>query len=949
MASSFTLNTGSYQGRYLSVTCTQTKDIATNKNTINWTLTSTGGSSNYYATGPTTLTIAGQQVYYIARKSASSKAFPAAKGSVSGSLVVDAAANGSCSVGVSLTTAIYTATTSTVSNTWYLDDIPRAASLLTAPNFAGTDNPTITYSNPAGNAAVVQVAIYDTSGSTSYAGYRSVSATGSSYTFSLTDAERQKLINAVPNGTDNMYVRFYIKTIINGTTVEGSIRYLTRILTVKRAATLTSAPNFTDEDNPIITYNNPGGNTVDDVSAAIYTTDNVSLVAYRSVSLTGSSYTFELTDEERQALIAAIPNGKNSVDIKFYVTTNIDGTPYYSSLTRKLTVINAEPEMTIELNDFYGSIYEITNNPDSMIRGYNAIIFRTTPTLKKGATIINQSVANREQIKYGDTGGVEGMYDFLENVDDNVFVFSLTDSFGQTITKTATLEVIPYIKLTCDLKANNPTADGELAFKISGNYFNDDFGITNVFDGLLEKGMYSGTGVKADASDDLYRSVNPSTIDSNTDYVMTVNGVRQRFYVFFYDTNMSFISYGVTDEEGVFTSPENAVYVNFRCYTEDYVSDYENLNVRIEKGSYPSAINTLAVQWRIKENNGEYGEWIDVVCTPEESSYAVTVNLKGLNYRSTYTIQAKAGDILESSVLSIEKIVKSITVYNWGENNFDINVPLTVDEIVCNDIFTGQLELGSYDSKTGEKLDSTEASPIYQYRSSDPIEVESLTSYVIRIDDTPKKQVVLFYDENNAFLSETRNVQDDGIFVTPENTKYITFRCFASDYSEYFSDFKVEIVKLSPIKTKSINGISLLGSGNIELPIMNVGKIRCGLLENFTLPAASTTKYPMETIYFKSSDGLANISDNNITFDKRVKFIMVEFHNNNRNEFNIYPQMWGVQKPITLTSGTKHATCFFVNESGDYGYFSLPMYCGSAQTFTVSDYWNYVDVTYLYL
>ena len=81
-----TLTSKAYDGRYLEVTCQQIPNVEENTSEIRWTLSVRGGESSYYSTGPTTVTIAGQQVYYCKRKSYSTKVFPAAKGSISGSL-----------------------------------------------------------------------------------------------------------------------------------------------------------------------------------------------------------------------------------------------------------------------------------------------------------------------------------------------------------------------------------------------------------------------------------------------------------------------------------------------------------------------------------------------------------------------------------------------------------------------------------------------------------------------------------------------------------------------------------------------------------------------------------------------------------------------------------------------------------------------------------------------
>ena len=61
----YTSNT--YEGRYLQLTVSETVDVPGNKSTLNWTLSSVGGSSNYYTIDATTVTINGTQVYYKAR------------------------------------------------------------------------------------------------------------------------------------------------------------------------------------------------------------------------------------------------------------------------------------------------------------------------------------------------------------------------------------------------------------------------------------------------------------------------------------------------------------------------------------------------------------------------------------------------------------------------------------------------------------------------------------------------------------------------------------------------------------------------------------------------------------------------------------------------------------------------------------------------------------------
>ena len=133
MAKEFTLTTADYKGRYLKLVCKQTPNVAGNYSDISWTLTAAGGSSNYYSTGPTEVWIAGTKVYDKKRTAWDSKTFPAAKGSVDGTIRVYHKDNdGTCTAVVSLKTAIYVAEVSTVSGSWVLDPIARASEVSAA-------------------------------------------------------------------------------------------------------------------------------------------------------------------------------------------------------------------------------------------------------------------------------------------------------------------------------------------------------------------------------------------------------------------------------------------------------------------------------------------------------------------------------------------------------------------------------------------------------------------------------------------------------------------------------------------------------------------------------------------------------------------------------------------------------------------------------------------------
>ena len=119
----FTLQSNSYQGRYLKLTCTSSQDIANNKTNISWKLESIGGSSGHYAT-IVRVNINGTEVYSI-DKGYTYDAFPVTKGSTTGSTSVTMGSDGNKSITIYMDAAIYTSSTTRYSDTWTLNTVPR--------------------------------------------------------------------------------------------------------------------------------------------------------------------------------------------------------------------------------------------------------------------------------------------------------------------------------------------------------------------------------------------------------------------------------------------------------------------------------------------------------------------------------------------------------------------------------------------------------------------------------------------------------------------------------------------------------------------------------------------------------------------------------------------------------------------------------------------------------
>jgi hypothetical protein len=245
------------------------------------------------------------------------------------------------------------------------------------------------------------------------------------------------------------------------------------LTTIPRQATLLTAPNFSDGDNPTITYSNPAGNSVTALEACISLTGETDDIAYRPISKTGTSYTFELTDDEREVLRNAAPNS-NTINVQFFLRTKIGNSTYWSALKRTLSLIVICPIITATAEDQNGTVTALTGSPQKIVKYHSDVAVSMSATAQNGASIDENLyiIRNGDNTRYGTQG------DF-ENVESNEFVFSAEDSRGNIGEKTITLEMVDYIKLTCNIANNRPDALGNMTVACTGSYFNGGFGVAN--------------------------------------------------------------------------------------------------------------------------------------------------------------------------------------------------------------------------------------------------------------------------------------------------------------------------------------------------------------------------------------------------------------------------------------------------------------------------------------
>ena len=171
------------------------------------------------------------------------------------------------------------------------------------------------------------------------------------------------------------------------------------------------------------------------------------------------------------SLYAKMPNAKSG-------TCTINCTTYNGSTdigftSSKFTVTASEsdckPTLSPTVVDTNSVTSALTGDNSKLIKYYSTASTDSNATARNSATLASQNTTNGSKTISTETGT-------FPNVEDGTFTFSATDSRGYTTVSTKKVTMIDYVKLTCNLTANNPTADGNMTFTISGNYFNNSFG-----------------------------------------------------------------------------------------------------------------------------------------------------------------------------------------------------------------------------------------------------------------------------------------------------------------------------------------------------------------------------------------------------------------------------------------------------------------------------------------
>lgn len=446
MAWSYTSNT--YDGRYLRLDISETVNKSSNSSTLTWTLTSAGGSVNYYTIGTTTVTINGTQVYYKAQTGWSTQTFPAAKGSTSGTLTIKHNADGTkTGVSVSFKTRVY-----------IYEPLEWAGGTINLTNIA-----TYTLSVSAGTGSSITV----NRTSSGYGGTGNLSNGarlyyGDKLKVTFTASSNYQIATHTVNGSSF--------TSGNTHSVTGNVSV------VATAQVLASSVGAT----------NANIGSVSTITVTKYSSSYYHSLQYKFGNLSGyitSSGGTSTTESKFSStsvaftvpttFYAQIPNAKTgtcTITCRTYSSsssTTVLGTAKTCTFTVTASSANCAPTVSGTVVDTNSSTITLTGDSSKLIRYKSTALCTITATAKNSASISSRTI-NDVSVTSTRT---------FSSVSTTSFKFSATDSRGYTTSTTRTPTMIAYVNLTCNPTIIRPSpTEGTIVMSFNGNVYRGSFG-----------------------------------------------------------------------------------------------------------------------------------------------------------------------------------------------------------------------------------------------------------------------------------------------------------------------------------------------------------------------------------------------------------------------------------------------------------------------------------------
>ena len=429
----------SYSGRYLELTITERVDVANNKSTLYWTLTSAGGSSDYYTIAETAVTINGQQVYHKDQTGWSAGIFPAAKGAVSGTVYVAHNDDGAKTINVKFTTRVYYSQAVDYGGNMTLTQIDRSAPTVSLVVANITANG---FKISASSSVTASKWWYSLNGGTSWTEFGSEGI-----------AKETTVTGLNPNTTYSVQVRARKKSNqVDGYSGKTSCKTLGRTA-INSVATVTADDDAVKIQMGLTVYDSAfyhkllvkNGNTI-----------ILTIAGIKFPTSGTSNRTIALNDTERATLLNAMANVK-SFTATITLTTCTDASctsPIGDASSKMCTITTVESTSRPTFTDFTfvdsrGLVGILTTNTEDnkiLIQSYSSLTVNAVAgTAKNGATIKAYSASIGDISKTSSTtaigiGAIDTYGDAVE------LIVTCIDSRGYATSVTKTVKILQYKK-----------------------------------------------------------------------------------------------------------------------------------------------------------------------------------------------------------------------------------------------------------------------------------------------------------------------------------------------------------------------------------------------------------------------------------------------------------------------------------------------------------------------
>lgn len=416
--------TGGYDGRNLTLSWTATQDVNTNKSTVSWTLSNSGGDASWYAMRHLIVTIDGTTVYTRDAR------YEQYSGTISsGSITLSHDSNGQKSFAVTIQAAVYNSAVNARANkTFTLDRIYRT-STLSSDNFTMGTAGTITVTR--GNNTYTHTVTY------SFGSQTGTIVTKSSST-SISFTPSTSLASQVPNATSGI-LTLTCETF-NGNTSLGT-------------TSITKTLNVPDSIKPTVssaTY----ANTNNSLGVYLATLSAIKMTAISATAGTGAtiqsySTTFNGQTYNGTSFTTAIPATSGSYNLVITVTDSRGRTG-----TKTYTIAYAA--YSAPTLSFTAVRSDASGNADDTGAYMKFTMTGTACSVKSGSTEKNSATGKIEYRKVGDStwttlnataSGLNATYSGVVAAaasDAYELIASVTDKAGTTTVKNVTVSSASY-------------------------------------------------------------------------------------------------------------------------------------------------------------------------------------------------------------------------------------------------------------------------------------------------------------------------------------------------------------------------------------------------------------------------------------------------------------------------------------------------------------------------